>query len=135
MILPETDQAAQYIRAPEDRAVRGCCAANRDVIPAPGATMPPVEHEFLGAQPGVMRLFIKGIGIADQLFPGKEKTKSVYSFMQDAHAAGVKFFACGGGMEEHDLGIGKTIPEFDGARGAAAYIDAIIQDGVVAITY
>jgi predicted peroxiredoxin len=74
-------------------------------------------------------------GVADQLYPGKEQTKSVYAFMQDAHAAGVKFFACGGGMEEHDLGIGETIPEFDGARGAAAYIDAIIQDGVVSITY
>lgn len=74
-------------------------------------------------------------GVADQLFPGKAKTKSVYAFMQDAHAAGVKFYACGGGMEEHDLGIRETIPEFDGARGAAAYIDAITQDGVVAITY
>ncbi|MBD3670771.1 MAG: DsrE family protein [Gammaproteobacteria bacterium] len=74
-------------------------------------------------------------GVADELFPGKHKTKSVYAFMQDAHSAGVKFYACGGGMEEQELAIQETIPEFDGARGAAAFIDAAIQDNVVVITY
>ncbi|MBD3608986.1 MAG: DsrE family protein, partial [Gammaproteobacteria bacterium] len=74
-------------------------------------------------------------GVAEELFPGKEKTKSVYQFMQEAHAAGARFFACGSGMEEHDLTIDETIPEFDGACGAASFIDTIIQDNVVTLSY
>lgn len=74
-------------------------------------------------------------GVADQLFPGKEKVKSVYQFMQEAHQSGVKFYACGGGMTEQHLGTNEAIPELDGARGAAAFIDAIIEDNVVTLTY
>src|SRR5690606_5737311 len=33
-------------------------------------------------------------GFADTLFPSERREKSIYSFMQDAHQAGAKFYAC-----------------------------------------
>ena len=73
--------------------------------------------------------------IAENLFPGKEKKKSIYSFMQDAHRAGVKFFLCGGAMKEHGITDETAIPELDGVRGGAAFIGEAIEEGVLTLTY
>lgn len=79
------------------------------------------------------RLLIRGF--ADVIHPGSAREKSVYSFMQDAHEAGVKFYACAGAMEENGLTLANAIPELDGVRGGAAFIGEVIEDNVVTLTY
>lgn len=79
------------------------------------------------------RLLIKGF--AENIHPGEAKEKSVYSFMQDAHEAGVKFYACAGAMAEHDLTRENAIPELDGIRGGGAFVGEIVEDNVVTLTY
>lgn len=74
-------------------------------------------------------------GVADQIFPGSQKQKSVYSFMQDAHEAGARFFLCGGAMDENRITKENAIPELDGVVGGAAFIGEAVEDGVVTLTY
>lgn len=74
-------------------------------------------------------------GVADTLFPGEAKEKSVYSFMQDAHEAGVKFYLCGGAKDENGLTRENTIPELDGVVGGAAFIGEAVEEDVVTLTY
>ncbi|MEJ2508321.1 MAG: DsrE family protein [Gammaproteobacteria bacterium] len=74
-------------------------------------------------------------GVADELFPGRERQKSIYSFMQDAHQAGAKFFLCGGAMSENDITKDNAIPELDGVVGGAAFIAETIEEEVVTLTY
>jgi uncharacterized protein len=79
------------------------------------------------------RLLIQGV--AEDVYPGEAREKSLYSFMQDAHEAGVKFYACAGAMAEHDLTRENAIPELDDIRGAGAFIGDIVEDNVVTLTY
>lgn len=74
-------------------------------------------------------------GVADDLYPGQERQKSIYSFMQDAHQAGAKFFLCGGAMSENGITRENAIPELDGVLGGAAFIGEAAEDGVVTLTY
>lgn len=79
------------------------------------------------------RLLIQGE--ADAIYPGVAKEKSVYSFMQDAHEAGVKFYACAGAMDENGLTTDNAVPELDGIRGGGAFIGEVVEDGVATLTY
>ncbi len=79
------------------------------------------------------RLLIKGV--ADKIFPGSAKEKSVYSFMQDAHEAGVKFYACAGAIDENGLTLDNAIEELDGVRGGGAFIGEVVEEGVATLTY
>lgn len=72
---------------------------------------------------------------AESIFPGEAREKTLYSFMQDAHEAGAKFYACAGAAAEHHLDENNTIPELDGVRGGAAFIGAAAEDGVITLTY
>lgn len=74
-------------------------------------------------------------GVAEKLFPGRKREKSIYAFMQDAHEAGVKFYICGAAMAENGVDDTTAIPELDGVRGGAAFISAAIEDGAVTLTY
>jgi predicted peroxiredoxin len=74
-------------------------------------------------------------GVAENLYPGKDKPKSVYAFMKEAHDAGVKFFLCGGAMEENDITEENAIAELDGVRGSAAFLSEAVEDYVLALTY
>ncbi|MGM0554686.1 MAG: DsrE family protein [Pseudomonadota bacterium] len=74
-------------------------------------------------------------GVAERIHPGEAEEKSVYSFMQDAHEAGCRFYACAGAMEEHNLTLDNAIPELDGMRGGAAFIGEAVEDGVTTLTY
>lgn len=89
-----------------------------------------VEMYFAGQS---TKLLIRGY--ADVIHPGTAREKSVYSFMQDAHEAGVKFYACSGAMAENGLTRENAIPELDGVRGGGAFIGEIIEDNVVTLTY
>jgi predicted peroxiredoxin len=74
-------------------------------------------------------------GVAESLYPGQRTEKSVYAFMQDAHEAGAKFYACAAGVQEHGIDERTAIPELDGLRGGAAFISEAVQEGVVTLTY
>ncbi len=74
-------------------------------------------------------------GVAESIHPGTAKEKSLYSFMQDAHEAGAKFFVCAGAMGEHELNETNAIPELDGSRGGAAFIGEASEENVVTLTY
>jgi len=81
-----------------------------------------------------VRLLLKGV--ADQLYPGEGRTKSVYHFMQDAAKLGVKFYACGGGFSSLGVeGNDDFIAEFSGIAGATAYIQRVMDDEWKTITY
>ncbi|AHE97394.1 DsrE family protein [Thioalkalivibrio paradoxus] len=89
-----------------------------------------VEMYFAGDS---TRLLIRGV--AEAIHPGTAHAKSVYGFMQDAHDAGCRFFACAGAMEEHGLTRDNAIPQLDGVRGGGAFIGEVIEDHVVTLTY
>lgn len=79
------------------------------------------------------RLLVKGF--AETLYPGESREKSIYGFMQDAHEAGVKFYACAGAAVTHHLNEENAIPEMDGVRGVAAFLSAAGDEGVLTLTY
>ncbi|TVP89483.1 MAG: peroxiredoxin [Thioalkalivibrio sp.] len=89
-----------------------------------------VEMYFAGEN---TRLLITGF--AEAIHPGTAGEKSVYSFMQDAHEAGVRFYACTGAMQENGLTLENAIPEMDGVRGGAGFIAEVIEPNVVTLTY
>lgn len=74
-------------------------------------------------------------GVAENLYPGKRREKSIYAFMQDAHTAGAKFYACGAALDENGVDDHTRIPELDEIRGAAAFLSTAIEDGVLTLTY
>lgn len=74
-------------------------------------------------------------GFAENLFPSDKREKSVYSFMQDAHQVGAKFYACQSSLRSLGIDQSSTIPELDGIYGGAAFINSIAEDGVVTLTY
>jgi predicted peroxiredoxin len=74
-------------------------------------------------------------GVADELYPGRERQKSIYEFMQDAHEAGARFYLCGGAMSENGITEANAIPELDGVLGGAAFIGEAAEDGVITLTY
>lgn len=89
-----------------------------------------VEVYFAGPS---ARLLIKGV--ADDIYPGTAREKSLASFMQDAHEAGAKYYVCAGAMDENELTDDNAIPELDGHRGGAAFIAEAAEDNVVTLTY
>ncbi|MBS0003512.1 MAG: DsrE family protein [Thioalkalivibrio sp.] len=89
-----------------------------------------VEMYFAGES---TRLLIRGF--AETIHPGTAREKSVYSFMQDAHDAGARLYACAGAMEENGLTVENAIPEMDGMRGGGGFIAEVIEPNVVTLTY
>ncbi|MNT03769.1 hypothetical protein D3C72_1383200 [compost metagenome] len=71
MVMPVADQAAQQIRATQKRRVPRCRATQHEMVTTARAGMPAVDHEFLGGQPSLARLFIEEFGALDQLIPGR----------------------------------------------------------------
>ena len=69
MVLPEADDAAQQIRPPQKRAVFRNARTDDHVIAAAGARVLAVDHELLGAEPALVRQFVKISSIADQFVP------------------------------------------------------------------
>lgn len=91
-----------------------------------------VEVEIYFASRAV-RLLIDGV--ADQIYPSDNLTKSVYGFMKDAADLGVKFFACGGAMEPCDVTKEQLLPECTGIAGAATFVTRVMDDEWKTITY
>ena len=56
--LPVQDQALQQVGPAQERAVVRRRAADHDVVAAAGAGVPAVDHELVGAEPGLARLLV-----------------------------------------------------------------------------
>lgn len=80
-----------------------------------------------------VRLLIRGV--AENIYPSDNRTKSVYDFMKDASDLGVRFFACGGAMEPCDASKEELIPECTGIAGAATFVTRVMDDDWKTITY
>ncbi|HFD32180.1 MAG TPA: peroxiredoxin [Gammaproteobacteria bacterium] len=71
-------------------------------------------------------------GVAENLYVQEGSDKSVYSFMQDAHEAGVVFKVC---TPTLDLWGDDLIPEIDETVGGAYVISEAMDDDTVTFTY
>ena len=71
-------------------------------------------------------------GVAETLFVKEGSPKSVYSFIQDAHEAGVQFKVCTPTLE---LWGDDLIPEITEIVGGAYIIEQAMDDDVVTFTY
>ncbi len=67
-------------------------------------------------------------GVADKLFVKEGSPKSVLSFIQDAHEAGVKFFCCSPNLDLFDMGEDDLIEECSGVVGGAYLIEQVMDD-------
>ena len=66
-------------------------------------------------------------GVAEQLFVKEGSPKSVYSFIQDAHEAGAKFYCCSPNLD--------LIPECEGIVGGAHLIEQIMEEDCKVLSY
>ena len=71
-------------------------------------------------------------GVAENLYVQEGSEKSVYSFMQDAHEAGVVFKVC---TPTLDLWGDDLIPEIEETVGGAYVISEAMDDDTVTFTY
>jgi predicted peroxiredoxin len=67
-------------------------------------------------------------GVAENLYVKPGSPKSVYSFIQDAHEAGAKFYCCSPNLDLFDMTKEDLIPECSGVVGGAYLIEQIMED-------
>lgn len=66
-------------------------------------------------------------GVAELIFPGSEKIKSIYQFMQDAAEQGAIFIGCSMAEREHLATTSGRIPEYRKMAGAAAFLQRTLD--------
>jgi len=74
-------------------------------------------------------------GVAEKLVVKPGSPKSVYSFIQDAHEAGVKFYSCSPNLDLFDMTKEDLIPECSGIVGGAYLIEEIMEGDCKVLTY
>jgi len=74
-------------------------------------------------------------GVADQLTMKLGDARTVYDFIKEAHAAGVKFYCCSPGLDLFDMHREDLIPECAGIVGAAHFIEGIMSGERKVLTY
>jgi predicted peroxiredoxin len=79
------------------------------------------------------RLLKKGVAESLVVKPGSPKT--VYDFIKDAHAAGVRFFCCSPNLDLFDMTKEDMIPECSGIVGGAHLIEQIMEADCKVLTY
>ncbi len=67
-------------------------------------------------------------GVADAAHTDHGRSKTVLDFIREAHAAGVKLYACAMARHEHARAA-KLVDEVDGIAGAATVVDAVAEAG------
>lgn len=65
-------------------------------------------------------------GVADRAYTDAARSKTVADFIAEAHAAGVKLYACGMALAEHARGATLIAPA-TGIAGAATVMAATVQ--------
>jgi predicted peroxiredoxin len=78
-------------------------------------------------------LMKKGVAAALQVKAGD--TKSIYDFIKDAHAAGVKFYCCSPNLDLYDMTPEDLIPECQGIVGGAFVVEEIMETDCRVLTY
>ena len=74
-------------------------------------------------------------GVAEKLFVKEGSPKSVYSFIQDAHEAGAKFYCCSPNLDLFDMTQDDLIPECEGIVGGAHLIEQIMEEDCRVLSY
>lgn len=74
-------------------------------------------------------------GVAETLKLKPSDTRTVYDFIKEAHAAGVKFFCCSPGLDLVGMHKEDLIPECSGVVGAAHFIEDIMTGESKVLTY
>jgi uncharacterized protein len=74
-------------------------------------------------------------GEAEKMFVKEGSPKSVYSFIQDAHEAGVTFYCCSPNLDLFDMSTDDLIPECKGIVGGAYLIEEVMEEDVKVLTY
>lgn len=65
-------------------------------------------------------------GEADAAYTDRARSKTVHDFIREAHAAGVRLYACAMARHEHARDDA-LIEEIEGVAGAATVIDAAVE--------
>jgi len=74
-------------------------------------------------------------GVADAVHMKPGDTRSMYDFIKEAHAAGVKFFCCSTGLDLFDMHRDDLIPECSGVIGTAHFIEDVMSGENRVLTY
>ena len=74
-------------------------------------------------------------GVAENLFVKEGSPKSVYSFIQDAHEAGAKFYCCSPNLDLFDMTKDDLIPECEGIEGGAHLIEEVMESDCRVLSY
>ena len=74
-------------------------------------------------------------GVAEKLVVKEGSPKSVYSFIKDAHEAGVKFYCCSPNLDLFNMTEDDLIPECSGIVGGAHLIESVMEDDCKVLTY
>ena len=74
-------------------------------------------------------------GVAEKLVVKEGSPKSVYSFIQDAHEAGAKFYCCSPNLDLFDMTEDDLIPECEGIVGGAHLIEQVMEEDCRVLSY
>jgi predicted peroxiredoxin len=79
------------------------------------------------------KLLIKGV--AETLRTRADSTRTVLDWIREAHAQGVRFWACPANLELFGVTRDDLIPECEGLMGAATMIEQIMEGDGRVLTY
>jgi predicted peroxiredoxin len=79
------------------------------------------------------KLLKNGVASAIRMTPCE--SRSMYDFIKEAHAAGVKFFCCSTGLDLFDMHRDDLIPECSGVVGTAHFIEDVMSGNNRVLTY
>lgn len=74
-------------------------------------------------------------GVAEGLFPGGGRERSVRDFMNDAHAAGARFYACRMATRQYAGEEAALIELCDGTRGAMEFVSRVLDPAWATMTF
>jgi uncharacterized protein len=74
-------------------------------------------------------------GVAEKLHVKEGSPKSVYDFIKEASAAGVKFYCCSPNLDLFDMEPADLIPECSGVVGGAHLIEEVMEGDCKVMTY
>ena len=75
------------------------------------------------------------LGVAAALRVDPDDPKTVYDWIREAHEQGVRLWVCPANLKLSGAGTGDLVPECSGLMGAAAMIQAIMDDDIQVLTY
>lgn len=74
-------------------------------------------------------------GVAEKIHVKPGSSQSVYDFIKEAHAAGVKFVCCSPTLDLFEINKADLIPECDRIVGGAFLIEEVMEGNVKVLTY